>query len=418
MSPPESRRRRSLFRPLAVFRLAALAAAAAGLVGCAKPLTHHLMDALMAGAHRPALPAREPPRSADAGEPASRYTLLAGDLHCHVTPPDRPPHVSRTLAETVALARAEKLDFVVLTPHVRAQFFLSEEARARTLAGLEALGRNVARQARGGPLFIVGFEYTDFAYGHVGASFADLRAVLEAVPVDEAWEKPGRFFEEYVRRGGVLVLNHPLLTPLSEVLPWASYDMSWSPFTAPGPYPAEVAAADRLAQGIEVFNLPIAELRDRFLLFDRHASMRTVLARADREILARQRRLVPVGGSDSHSAHLRATTFVLSEGRTPAAIREGLLAGRTCVRDPAACSLEVRAASGPWLPVGSSLKNVEMVHARARGEGIRVVVNGNEHAPPGPGVPVTVPLEAGRCSVIRAVVGEGYSAPVYANCPF
>lgn len=405
-------RRRPPVRTLAL--AAALAAAAPTLGGCAKPVTHPLVDALVSGAHRPAMPAP----AADPDAPAPRYTLLAGDLHCHVTPPDRLPHVSRTPAETVALAREEKLDFVVLTPHVRAQFFLSEEARARTLAGLTALGQEVARLSRGGPLFIVGFEYTDFNYGHLGASFADLREVLAAVPVDEAWKKPGRFFEEYVRRGGMLVINHPLLTPLSEVIPWASHDMSWSPFTAPGPYPAEVAAADRLAQGIEVYNLPIAELRDRFLLFDKHASMRAVLARADREILRRGRRLVPVGGSDSHSAHLRATTFVLSEARTPAAIREALLAGRTCVRDPAACSLEVRAASGPWQPVGSTLKNVEMVHARARGEGIRVMVNGQEYVPPGPGLPVTVPLEAGRCAVIRAVVGEGYSAPIYANCPF
>jgi len=397
---------------------AAVAAAAPALGGCGgRTVTHHFVDAVMASAHRPAPPAPHPAGPPDPEAPGSRYLVLAGDLHCHVSPPDRPPHVTRGLAETVALAREEKLDFVVLTPHLRAPFFLSVEGRARAVAGLAGLARGVARLAPGGPIFIVGFEYTDFDYGHVGASFADLEEVLAAVSIEEAHRRPGRFFEEYVRRGGVLVINHPLLTPLPSVLPWASRDMSWTPFTAPGPYPAEVVAANQLAQGIEVFNLAIAELRDRFLLFDLHASMRAVLARADREIVARGRRMTPVGGSDSHSGHLRATTFVLSEGRTREAIRDGLLAGRTCVRDPAACSLEVRAASGPWLPVGSSLQNVEMVHARARGEGIQILVNGHEYRPEAPGVPVTVPIEAGRCSVIRAVVGEGYSAPIYANCP-
>lgn len=316
----------------------------------------------------------------------------------------------------MALARAEGLDFVVLSPHLRAHFFLGEDRRAAAVERLEALERTIRREAGGGPLFIVGFEYTDFNWGHVGAAFADLREVLAAVPVDEAWERPARFFEEYVRRGGVLIINHPLLVPLDSIWPWVTDDRSWRPFTSPGPYPAEILEVHRLAQGIEVFNLAVAELRDRYLLFDRHRSTRAALAVVDREIARRPRRFVPVGGSDSHSDHLRATTFVLAEARTPAAIREALRAGRACVRDPAACSLEVRAAAGPWLPVGSALSDVAMVHARARGERVRILVDGREHALAGPGQEVAIPVTPGRCAVIRAEVDEGFSAPIYVNC--
>ena len=50
------------------------------------------------------------------------------------------------------------------------------------------------------------------------------------------------------------------------------------------------------------------------------------------------RRLIPVGGSDSHTHHLRATTFLLSRGRGEAEIRDALVSGRVCVRGPEACS--------------------------------------------------------------------------------
>jgi predicted metal-dependent phosphoesterase TrpH len=372
----------------------------------------------MEDAHRPALEAHTSEATTGSGRSASRYELLAGDLHCHINPPDRMPHVSRGLPETVELARAENLDFVVLTPHLRAPFFLSEWSRDNAVAGLAELKRQLSEQDLGDMIFIVGFEYTDFSYGHVGAAFADLEKVFAAVPVEEAQARPGRFFEAYVEQGGMLILNHPLLTPLDSAIRITRVDMSWQPFTGPGPYPEEIRTADRLAQGVEVFNLAIAELRDRFLLFDPDATLHATLKRLDREILVRGRPMIPVGGSDSHSGHLRATTFVLSEHRTQAGIHEALLAGRLCVRDPAGCSFEVRAPGGPWLPPGSSVKGVEWIQARARGHSIRFVVNGSEIEPAMGIREITIPLEKGRCSVIRAAVDHGYSAPIYANCPF
>ncbi|EYF00473.1 hypothetical protein [Chondromyces apiculatus] len=428
--------------PAALVVLLALLAFA--VTACGRPVPHVFVDVAVSGAHRAELPV--PADALAASARGGGYTVLAGDLHCHVMPPDRYPHVSRTPAETVALAREEGLDFVVLTPHLRAGFFQDEVRRADAVKHLRALKQAVAealgapgsssggattageagetragreKGARRDPLFITGFEYTDFTYGHLGASFADLEEVLAAVPVAETLAQPGRFFEEYVKRGGFLVINHPLLVPLDTIVPWARYDMSWQPFTGRRevPYPDEIMVATHLAHGIEVFNLAVSEMRDRLMLFDRHYTLRQALRLVDWQVLLRPRRFVPVGGSDSHSDHLRATTFVLAKARTPEGIREALLAGRVCVRDPAACSLEVRAAgSDAWLPVGSALVGVRALVARTRGEEARILVNGEEVAPEGPGREVTIPLDPTRCAVIRAEVDGGYSAPVYVNC--
>lgn len=396
---------------------ALLAVASLFASGCgARPFSHHLLDAVMAGAHRPA-PLQEPV-FAEPDALGRRFVLLSGDLHCHVRPPDSPRHVSRGLAETIELARGEGLDFVVLTPHVRSLFFQSEDGRAEVLEELTALRNGLPPPRLGHPVFIVGFEYTDREYGHVGAGFADLAEVLEAVPAREAFTYPERFFEEWTRRGGLLVINHPLLTPLDSSIGRAQWNLSWRPFTASGPFPEEILSVGRIAQTYEAYNLAVSELRDRFLLGNKLESLEATLARVDREIVAQGRPMTPVGGSDSHSGHLRAATFVLSHGRSAEAIREAIGAGRVCVRDPAACSFSARAAEGRWLPPGSSLHDVDRVWARAQGEDVEILANGATFRPGSPGEPVAVPLERGRCAVIRARVGKGYAAPIYANCPF
>jgi hypothetical protein len=391
-------------------RLARAALLVALLPACAaRPLSHNVLDTVMECTHRPDMTSHR-------GRYAP-YQILAGDLHVHVTPPDGPPHVTRGLEETVALAREADLDFVVLTPHVWSSFFESPALRSAVSQELADLRAAISTQSTGNTTFIVGFEYTDFGFGHVGAAFADLDEVLAAVPVDEAAASPGRFFEEYAARGGLLIINHPLLVPLESSIDVARWDLSWRPFFDPGPFPDEIMAAHRLAQGVEVFNLAIAELRDRFLLLDSHKTLRSTFDRIDREIVKQGRPMVSIGGSDSHSGHVRATTFVLSRGRSPEAIREALLAGRVCVRDPAGCSFMVRAGEGRWLSVGSSIQGVTSLRAKARGLSVKILVNGRV-IEAGDQAEVEIPLDAARCSVIRAIIDEGYSGPIYANCPF
>jgi len=79
------------------------------------------------------------------------------------------------------------------------------------------LRRALAESEVGRTLFVPGFEYTDSRYGHVGSSFADLAKVLAEVSVEAAQAAPERFFEQWVADGGVLVVNHPLVTPVDSI---------------------------------------------------------------------------------------------------------------------------------------------------------------------------------------------------------
>jgi hypothetical protein len=366
------------------------------------------------------LTAHRPEKAASAPVPswaqAAGMTLLAGDLHCHVTPPDPPGHVDRDPAQTVDLVEREGLDFAVLTPHVTSRFFTDPGLRGAVLEG-RALLRAAIDARPHKATFIVGMEYTDPRFGHVGAAFADVEAVLGEVPIDVARADPARYFERFVAHGGVLVLNHPLVTPLDSGIAIARADLSWRPLTAPGPFPPEIVAIDALAQGVEAFNVSATELRDRFLLHDTTRTLSATLARMDREIPKRGRRMTPVGGSDSHSDYIRATTFVWSRGRGEAEIRDAIVAGRVCVRSPEACSLQARTPGGAWVGVGGSIHGAQ-IEVHAEGGEVEIFVDGAKAATPRSGEAAVVTLPEGRCAVVRARVGAGYSAPIYGNCPF
>ncbi|WP_437931233.1 hypothetical protein WMF37_19060 [Sorangium sp. So ce291] len=384
------------------------------LAGCSRPASHYAIDTVMASAYRP-------PALATMGSPpvsAAPDLVLAGDMHCHLSPPDHPLEASRDPAATVALAADEELDFLVLTPHVPARFFEHEELRAAVLAAQDRLRDELAARSAGRTVYVIGMEYTDPVYGHVGAAFADLRAVLADVPVDEARAHPGRFFERFVARGGFLVINHPLSTPLGSSLAMARADLSWRPFTSAAPVPEEIATVNRLAPGIEAYNMVVTHMRDRYLLLDTPRTLLATMARVDREIAAQQRRLVPVGGSDSHTDYLRPTTYVRAAGRSEAAVRDALAAGRVCVRSPEACSFEVRAPGGVWQGVGASLAAAPVIEARARGGDFEVLVGGEAVASADDSEIVRVPLSKPGCAVVRARVGDGFSAPIYVGCPF
>jgi hypothetical protein len=136
----------------------------------------------------------------------------------------------------------------------------------------------------------------------------------------------------------------------------------------------------------------------------------------DAKILREQRRMVPIGGTDSHSAFLRATTFVMSETRNENGIRDGLLAGRVCVRSPSACTFEARPTQlAPWVGVGGAMSGVAAVEVRAIGSSVQYLANGEVLAR---GAKATLAVDPTQCSVLRAVVDGGFSAPIYANCAF
>lgn len=397
----------------------ALALLAAGGLGTALTLRARGATLEQGAVDLAMIQAPRPPRGFhDSVSPPAPYLLLAGDLHCHVSPPDWPDHVARGLDDTIALARAEGLDFITVMPHVFSRFHTSAEQRADVIAKLTDLRARVNARGDQGLLLDVGIEYVD-PKGHVGMVLGDVLGALEATPLALARSRPGALFEAFADRGGVLVAHHPVLTPIRSRLPLSSIDISWQPLTRIAPdYPPEIAAADARVEAFEAANLFVRAVRDRFLLGDTEDSTRRMMALLDQQIIARQRRLTPVGGTDSHSFHLRPMTFVLAEERSLSSVREAVRAGRTCVVAPGACTLEARVAGQTtFSPLGSALSG-SVIEVRARGVEIAILRNGERAGAPRSGEVIRIEVPAGECSSIRALVDGGYSAPVYVNCPF
>jgi hypothetical protein len=212
---------------------------------------------------------------------------------------------------------------------------------------------------------------------------------------------------------------HAFVTPLESIFRIARVDLSWRPFTHPEqPAPSEIVAIGRYAQGLEAFNARVTDLRDRFLVGDVLDSIRRVLSRMDAEIVAQKRRLTPIGGSDSHDQFMSATTWVLARDKSAEAIREAVTLGRTCVRDAAACSFEARAIGSEWTQLGGAISAKGSIEARASAGPLEVFDDGKSVATSPRGEAVTVAVEGDRCSIVRARVDDGFSAPIYVNCPF
>jgi hypothetical protein len=395
-------------------RAIAIAAVVSGATGCSRGQWFDL-----AMTTTPHVPMQGRPR-------VGPYEVLAGDLHCHILPPDAPGHVSRELPETVRLAAEEGLDFVVLTPHVPARFFLDPELR-EWVRGTQSVLRARVDALASNVMVVPGMEYSDPRFGHVGLGFADVGEVLDDLPLDDLLAKPSLFFERWRAHGGLAIINHPTLRPIPQA-PFAELraNRSWRDFWPTGrPHDAvfpEIRWLTEHAEGVETHNLSSGHVRDQFFMQDPDWTIRESSHLLDREARLQQRRIAPVGGTDSHGAWLRPTTWVLVTERTTAGVREGVLAGRTCVRGPEGCTLEVRGADGAFHVVGASIAarpppSTTAIEARAYGGPATYFVNGVASAAGKDGELVQVPVP-GRCALVRVVVGRSWSAPVYVDCPW
>jgi hypothetical protein len=398
-----------------------LLACSLALSACSK---RQVIDFAMASApHHPTPP----------GMRVGPYEVLAGDMHCHVLPPDSPHHVSRGLVETARVASDEGLDFVVLTPHVPARFFLDAEMREWVRGTQEILrvkARAIESAATGNrsPILLPGMEYTDGRFGHVGLGFADVDEVLDELPLDALLAKPSLFFETWRAHGGIATINHPMLRAIPQAaFMELRYDMSWRDFASldrklrPDVFP-EIRWLSEHADAIETYNTSVGHLRDQFIVGDADWTMREGAHLVDRLARMQERRIAPVGGSDSHGGWLRSTTWVLASERTPAAIRDAIENGRTCVRGPEACTLEVRASDGAFHTVGAALATQPpparaAIQARVHGGPATYFVNGSVAATGSGDETVAVPVP-GTCALVRVVVGQSASAPVYVDCPW
>lgn len=370
--------------------------------GCAK---QDLIDGVMKSAPRPG---RGP-------STVEGFRVLSGDTHCHVSPPDAPWHVSRDLGAVLGLARDEGLDFVVLTPHVRARFFADPTLREAFRAGHGELQREIGALGASDVLFAPGFEYTDHSYGHVGLAFGDALGVLERRTAGELAARPEVFFEDYRATGGLVTVNHPAVLPIPSPFAETGADLSFRAYHRPtAPYPAEIDWLARNADAIETFNLGITNLRDRLVLGDLEATARASQQILDTRIRRQGRRITAVGGSDSHGMHLRPVTWVLARTKDLPGLREALRCGRTCVRSPEACAVRARALSeSRWHVVGGSIADDRAV-LDLPDEDAEVFVDGA--FVPGTGRVRLIAAPGGRCSTIRVRIGTSSSGTFYLGC--
>jgi hypothetical protein len=261
-------------------------------------------------------------------------------------------------------------------------------------------------------IVVPGMEYTDGSYGHAGLAFADLDAVLAESPVEA---RPERFFERWVARGGVVTINHPVLRPTSgSVFSPLRWDLSWRAWQGQ-PVPAEIAWVTAHAQAVETFNLGVSHLRDHVLLRDDDRALREATYLVELAARASNRKIAPVGGTDSHGFWLRPTTWILAEERTEASIRDAIVEARTCVRGPEACTLEVRVPGGSWHVVGDEIDGARTIEARASAD-FTLLANDQIVGRGRAGETITAKLPGDRCVHVRAIAEESWSAPIYAGC--
>lgn len=358
---------------------------------------------------------RTAPRAPSGPKRIGEYELLAGDLHTHVLPPDAPWHVTRDLPSTARLAKAEGLDFVVLTPHVSGRFYMLPYERQWVMQTQREVRARIAALPATDVMFVPGMEYTDGRFGHAGLAFADVSEVLAEVPIDAP---PERFFQRWTARGGLITINHPVIrgiphAPFMEL----RYDLGWRAlFDPPPPVPAEIAWITEHATTLETLNSSISHLRDQFIVGDVERTLREGAHLADRVARTQHRRFTPVGGSDSHGEWMRATTWVLARDRSITSVRDAIVHGRTCVRGPMGCTLTARVACEREARVGGSLASgaARSIDVAAEGTRIAYYVNGDLVAE-GTRATIAVP---GTCAVVRAIVDESWSSPIYVDCPW
>jgi hypothetical protein len=234
---------------------------------------------------------------------------LRGDLHTHSVHSDG----SYTLEENAAAIKALGCDFIAMTDH-------------------NAISQNIAYPRGSGVVMIPGMEFTT-NFGHsnflgVGDPLDDFRVASQA-DVD-------RRIATARARGAKIVLNHPHC----EYCPWLwdfAADYDW----------------------VEIWNGPWTERNARALHWWQ-------------EQLAGGRRLVAVGGSDTHRPHPHVKhaspcTWVLAESRTAAGVLEGIARGHTFTTfAPDGPFVELRcgdAMMGDTVPAAAAAAEPVAVHA-------------------------------------------------------
>lgn len=338
--------------------------------------------------------------------PARADEWFHGDFHEHIAPPDLRREVFATGDRIRRDAAKERLDFMVLTPHLWHNDREKTDA-ARIARWLED-GADLGR--RGTTLFIPGYEDTRSVPGHLGVTFlppGSAGVIAECAP---------RLALRLGESGALVFLNHPLGLPPAISAVIGRRDPSWRPFTAPGYSDPEADAILEHAAGMEVMNASIA-LAERLSGTRREETHVDRAFRVlDREILRQRRRMVGIGGSDNHNVLLTGTTWVRARELTPEALREAVLAGRVVVGGKAASALEAVSDLAP-APAGTGANLPAERFVELRFPGAALVWRDGEPVGERRGVYRDESVRAGELHVYRVAIGDSYGNPVYVNLP-
>jgi hypothetical protein len=278
----------------------------------------------------------------DPGALATGRRFYAGDFHVHSRESgDAHP----TLDEIATVARANGLDFVVITDH-------------NTHTGLDYM--NAAQARHPDLLFVPGVEFTTYA-GHangIGATrWVDHRVGVEGATIADA-------VAAYDDQGALFSINHPALS-LGNLCIGCAWDH---------------ALDDAAIDAVEIMTgaTPVAQM----------AFLRPSVALWD-GICARGRHVAALGGSDDHRAGEGTgtldspigspTTMVEADELSVNAILEGVRQGRTVVRiTGAAAPMVVLSAREPLVAdtVTARRAQLEVVVTGAMGLTLQVFKNG------------------------------------------
>jgi hypothetical protein len=362
------------------------------------------------------------PKSHKSVQMQGTQRLWAGDMNFHISPPDDPKKVERSLKESVDLLGKSGLDFVFVTPQIPARFWESADQFERVRREWQSLPANdVGDDREDAPDDGRVPSTSTRKNGSATIIGVDIPKALNEVSRDDLRTNPTAFINLLWMRGALVYLNSPLATPLKAPVDspqhFNSVDHSWKPMTKPSAgYPKDILAINNLYDGMEAYSVPVSVWRDQYVQGDPVASLSAVMSRLDLEIIRKKRRLIPIGGSDSRDATIRPTIYIAAPERTPEALRQGLTNGRVCVRSPLPCGLRVFADAQP-VAAGVGDHIVAQQHIDIRWEGGEGELFRNAESVGTFDGRALQPTSRSECHIYRLVVDGGFSAPFYVNCP-
>ncbi|MBA2543384.1 MAG: hypothetical protein H0V17_27330, partial [Deltaproteobacteria bacterium] len=161
--------------------------------------------------------------------------------------------------------------------------------------------------------------------------------------------------------------------------------------------------------GVEVWNVPLGFANVISRPGGKTGEERAWIE-ADKLARGKRQRVAAVGGTDNHKQAVMATTWVLAESASEAAVLDALRSGATCVGSPDAGSLEARADGGGWVRIGGAVKGAK-VELRWSGTA-QLFVDGVDRGEKSGGF---VHATGGVPHTYRIVVGASRCGFVYAN---